>query len=216
MEHSFLTQAFVFLTAAVVSVLVAQRIGLGSVLGYLVAGALIGPFGLGFVGDPEGVMHAAELGVVIMLFLIGLELEPALLWRMRTAILGLGGAQVLLTGALFAFVTLRVGIDWRIGVAVGLILSLSSTAIVLQSLREKGLASTDFGRASFAVLLFQDIAVIPMLALFPLLATRAAPESHMGPLSGLSAWAQAAAVAGAIAAVVVGGRLLTRPMFRWI
>ncbi len=216
MDHSFLTQAFVFLAAAVISVLVAQRIGLGSVLGYLVAGALIGPYGLGFVGDPEGVMHAAELGVVIMLFLIGLELEPALLWRMRTAILGLGAAQVLVTGLLFAFVSLRVGIDWRVGLAVGFILSLSSTAIVLQSLREKGLASTDFGRASFAVLLFQDIAVIPMLALFPLLATRAVAESHAGPLSHLPAWAQTLAVAGAIAGVVLVGRVLTRPLFRWI
>lgn len=215
MAHDFLTEAFVFLAASVVSVLVASRIGLGSVLGYLVAGALIGPFGLGFMGDPEGVMHAAELGVVIMLFLIGLELEPALLWRMRTAILGLGGAQVIVTGALFAFVGMRVGLDWRVSVAIGFILSLSSTAIVMQSLREKGLAATDFGRASFAVLLFQDIAVIPMLALFPLLATRAV-ASETGALASLPAWAQTLAVTGAIAGIVLAGRVLTRPLFRWI
>jgi glutathione-regulated potassium-efflux system ancillary protein KefC/glutathione-regulated potassium-efflux system protein KefB len=216
MAHDFLTQAFVFLAAAVVSVLIAQRIGLGSVLGYLVAGALIGPYGLGFVGDPEGVMHAAELGVVIMLFLIGLELEPALLWRLRTAILGLGGAQVIVTGLLFTVVGLRVGLDWHVSVAIGFILSLSSTAIVLQSLRERGLAQTDFGRASFAVLLFQDIAVIPMLALFPLLAVRAPAESLAGPLAHLPGWQQTLAVTGAVAAVVIGGRVLTRPLFRWI
>ncbi len=214
-HDSFLTQAFVFLAAAVVSVLIANRVGLGSVLGYLVAGALIGPFGLGFVGDPESVMHAAELGVVIMLFLIGLELEPALLWRMRTAILGLGGAQVAVTGGTLAGVGLLLGLEWRVAVAAGFILSLSSTAIVMQSLREKGLAATDLGRAAFSVLLFQDIAVIPMLALFPLLVTSGA-EAHAGPLAGLPAWAETLAVIGAVGAVVLGGRVLTRPLFRWI
>jgi glutathione-regulated potassium-efflux system protein KefB len=213
---SFLTQAFVFLAAAVVSVLVASRLGLGSVLGYLVAGALIGPFGLGFVGDPGSVMHAAELGVVIMLSLIVLDLAPALLWRMRAAILGLGGAQVGVTGLLLAGVGVALGLDWRVAVAAGFILSLSSTAIVMQSLREKGLAATDFGRSAFSVLLFQDIAVIPMLALFPLLATRSVSSLHEGPFARLPAWAETLAVIGAVGAVVLGGRLLTRPLFRWI
>ncbi|MFI5316623.1 MAG: monovalent cation:proton antiporter-2 (CPA2) family protein [Myxococcota bacterium] len=217
MEHdSLLVQAFTFLAAAVASVLIANRIGLGSVLGYLVAGALIGPFGFGFLGDPQSVMHAAEFGVVIMLFLIGLELEPALLWRMRTAILGLGGAQVGVTGLSLAAVGVALGLEWRVAVAVGFILSLSSTAIVMQSLREKGLAATDFGRSSFAVLLFQDLAVIPMLALFPLLATAAAARSELGPLGRLPAWAETLAVVGAVGAVVLGGRVLTRPLFRWI
>ena len=216
MAHDFLTQAFVFLAASVVSVLIASRLGLGSVLGYLVAGALIGPFGLGFVGDPESVMHAAELGVVIMLFLIGLELEPALLWRLRTAILGLGSAQVAVSGLTLAGVGMLFGLDWRIAVAAGFILSLSSTAIVMQSLREKGLAATDFGRAAFSVLLFQDLAVIPMLALFPLLATAPGSEARMGPLASLPAWAQTIAVFAAVGAVVLVGRLLTRPMFRLI
>ena len=216
MGHDILSQAFVFLAASVVSVLIADRLGLGSVLGYLVAGALIGPFGLGFVGDPESVMHAAEFGVVIMLFLIGLELEPALLWRMRTAILGLGGAQVAVTGLTLSGVGILFGLEWRVAVAAGFILSLSSTAIVMQSLREKGLAATDFGRAAFSVLLFQDIAVIPMLALFPLLATTAGAEAHGGPLASLPAWAQTLAVFAAVGAVVLGGRLLTRPLFRWI
>jgi glutathione-regulated potassium-efflux system ancillary protein KefC/glutathione-regulated potassium-efflux system protein KefB len=215
MGHEFLTQAFVFLAAAVVSVLFANRVGLGSVLGYLVAGALIGPFGLGFVGDPESVMHAAELGVVIMLFLIGLELEPALLWRMRTAILGLGGAQVAVTGLVLAAVGLALGFDWRVSLVAGFVLALSSTAIVMQSLREKGLAATDFGRSAFSVLLFQDLAVIPMLALFPLLVS-VEVHSETGALARLPAWAAALAVVGAVGGVVLAGRLLTRPLFRWI
>ena len=216
MAHdSFLTQAFVFLAAAVVSVLLAHRLGLGSVLGYLVAGALIGPFGFRFLPDPQSVMHAAELGVVIMLFLIGLELEPALLWRMRTAILGLGGAQVGVTGLLLAGVGLALGFEWRVSLVTGFILSLSSTAIVMQSLREKGLAATDLGRSAFAVLLFQDLAVIPMLALFPLLGTTEV-HSETGALARLPAWAETLAVIGAVGAVVLGGRVLLRPLFRWI
>src|SRR5882672_3580570 len=123
-HDSLLTQAFVFLVASVVSVLIANRVGLGSVLGYLVAGAVIGPFCLGFIGDPASVMHAAEFGVVIMLFLIGLELEPALLWRMRTAILGLGGAQVAVTGLTLTGTGMLFGLEWRVALAAGFILSL--------------------------------------------------------------------------------------------
>jgi glutathione-regulated potassium-efflux system ancillary protein KefC/glutathione-regulated potassium-efflux system protein KefB len=220
MDSTILLQAFVFLIAAIVAVPIAKRLGLGSVLGYLVAGAVIGPFGLQAFGDPEGAMHAAEFGVVIMLFLIGLELEPALLWRLRTAILGMGGAQVAVTGVVLAAIGVAFGVDWRAALAIGLILALSSTAIVMQSLRERGLADTAAGRGTFSVLLFQDIAVIPMLALFPLLAVGAAAvatDAHgdgHGLLDGLPAWAQALATVAAVAAVVLAGRFVMRPVFR--
>jgi glutathione-regulated potassium-efflux system ancillary protein KefC/glutathione-regulated potassium-efflux system protein KefB len=215
MDASFLLQAFVFLLAAVIAVPIAKRLGLGSVLGYLVAGAIIGPFGLALFGDPEGAMHAAEFGVVIMLFLIGLELEPQLLWRMRTAILGMGGAQVAVAGLAIGAVAVAFGLDWREALAVGFILALSSTAIVMQSLRERGMAETGAGRGAFSVLLFQDIAVIPMLALFPLLAVTAvaAPDDH-GLLAEAPAWARTLATVAAVAAVVLAGRFVMRPVFR--
>jgi glutathione-regulated potassium-efflux system ancillary protein KefC len=218
MDSQFLLQAFVFLAAAIVAVPIAKRFGLGSVLGYLVAGAIIGPFGLALFGDPEGAMHAAEFGVIIMLFLIGLELEPGLLWRMRTAILGMGTAQVLATGAALGAIALAFGLDWRTALAVGLILALSSTAIVMQSLRERNLHGTTGGRGAFAVLLFQDIAIIPMLALFPLLAlTAAVPEAGgeaHGLLAGQPPWVTTLATMAAIAAVVLAGRFVMRPLFR--
>jgi monovalent cation:proton antiporter-2 (CPA2) family protein len=216
-----LFDAFVLLAAAVVTVPIAKRLGLGSVLGYLIAGALIGPAGLAFIDDPEAVMHAAEFGVVIMLFLIGLELQPQLLWRLRTAILGMGAGQILLTAALGAGAGLLLGLDWRMALAAALTLALSSTAIVLQSLRERGAAQTESGRGIFAVLLFQDIAVIPMLALFPLLAAAGAHhggEAGHGAAGGLiatlPAWAQAGAVVGAVGAIVLAGRVALRPLFR--
>ncbi|MDZ4775274.1 MAG: monovalent cation:proton antiporter-2 (CPA2) family protein [Alphaproteobacteria bacterium] len=220
MSPEFLLQAFVFLVAAIVMVPIAKKLGLGSVLGYLVAGAVIGPFGLQLFGDPEGAMHAAEFGVVIMLFLIGLELQPALLWRMRTSIIGIGGAQVVLSGLALTGVGLAFGLDWRIAVAVGLTLALSSTAIVMQSLRERALNDTDAGRTAFAVLLFQDIAVIPMLALFPLLATMspdvAAGHAETGLLVHAPPWLRVLATLAAIAAVVLAGRFIMRPVFRII
>ena len=217
MDSTILLQVFVFLLAAIVAVPIAKRFGLGSVLGYLVAGAIIGPFGLKLFGDPTSAMKAAEFGVVIMLFLIGLELEPRMLWRMRTAIVGMGGAQVVGTGLAIGGVALAFGLDWRVALAVGFILALSSTAIVMQSLREKGMADTASGRGSFAVLLFQDIAIIPMLALFPLLATGAAqasaPAQH-GLLAGAPPWAQTLATVAAVGAVVLAGRFVMRPIFR--
>lgn len=220
MNPEFLLQSFVFLVAAIVMVPVAKRLGLGSVLGYIVAGAIIGPFGLKLFGDPEGAMHAAEFGVVIMLFLIGLELQPALLWRMRTSIIGVGGAQVVLTGLAIGGISLAFGLDWRVALAVGLILALSSTAIVMQSMREKALTETDSGRTTFAVLLFQDIAVIPMLALFPLLATFTPTEASGHVEGGLLAdapnWLRVLATLAAIAAVVLAGRFVMRPIFRII
>jgi monovalent cation:proton antiporter-2 (CPA2) family protein len=218
--HSLLTQALVYLAAGVVSVPIAKRLGLGSVLGYLIAGVLIGPFLLNLVGRPAEVQKFAEFGVVILLFLIGLEVRPALLWKMRTAIFGLGLAQLLGTAALLAAASLAFGLDWRVGAAVGLILAMSSTAIVLQSLEEKGLRQGPVGEASFGVLLFQDLAVIPLFALLPLLAPAgiAAPAaSHADSLlSVFPGWIQALAQMAAVAVVVVGGRYLTQPLFRFI
>ena len=216
MQDSFLFQAFVFLAAALISVPIAKRLGLGSVLGYLIAGAVIGPFGLKFLPAPGELQHVSEFGVVIMLFLIGLELNPSLLWRMRSAIVGLGGAQVLATGLALSAAAMAVGLDWRASLAAGFTLSLSSTAIVMQSLREKGLAAADSGRAAFAVLLFQDLAVIPMLALFPLLAMRAVTLSEPVGVARLPAWVQPIAVIAAVGGVVLAGRVLTRPLFRII
>jgi len=165
-----LFNAFIYLCAAVIAVPIAKRLGLGSVLGYLIAGILIGPV-IGLVGsETEDIKHFAEFGVVMMLFLVGLELEPKLLWEMRSRLLGLGGLQVAITAGLITGIAMLLDVYWSVAIAIGLIFSLSSTAIVLQTLNEKGLTQTSGGRASFSVLLFQDIAVIPMLALIPLLA----------------------------------------------
>ncbi|MDB5436263.1 MAG: potassium transporter, partial [Phenylobacterium sp.] len=215
-----LVQAMVYLAAGVISVPIAKRLGLGSVLGYLLAGVLIGPFLLNLVGAPGEVRGFAEFGVVILLFLIGLEVRPALLWKMRTTIFGLGAAQLVGTAALVAGASLAFGLDWRVAAAIGLILAMSSTAIVLQSLEEKGMRQGPVGEASFGVLLFQDLAVIPLFALLPLLApagTAPVAPDHAGSLfAPLPGWAQALAQLAAIAVVVVGGRYLTRPMFRFI
>jgi CPA2 family monovalent cation:H+ antiporter-2 len=230
--EGFFFQAFVYLSAAVVAVPIAKRLGLGSVLGYLLAGMVIGPFGMGLIGaEGQDVMHFAEFGVVMMLFLIGLELEPSMLWRLRGPILGTGGLQVALTAAVAGGVGVAAGLPWQTALAVGLTLSLSSTAMVLQSLAERDLMKTDAGQRSFAVLLFQDIAVIPMLALFPLLAVGSPPAAgaesaahhsgeaaqHATPwIETLPGWAQTLVVLGAVAAVIVAGRVLVRPVFRII
>jgi len=220
MQHdSFFFQALVYLSAAVVSVPIAKRIGLGSVLGYLIAGVIIGPAVLGLIGEGgQDIMHFAEFGVVMMLFVIGLELEPSLLWKMRNSILGLGGMQVLVTSILVAVAALIAGVPWQASIALGLTLSLSSTAIVLQTMKEKGLMKTDSGQSSFAVLLFQDIAVIPMLAIFPLLAIQAVNSSdeYQTLVGSLPGWAQTLAVLAAVAAIVIGGKYLIRPVFRFI
>lgn len=226
-SETFLFQAFVYLLAAVIAVPIAKRLGLGSVLGYLLAGIAIGPFGLGLIGtEGEDVMHFAEFGVVMMLFVIGLELEPTLLWRLRGPILGMGGLQVVLTALLVAGLALALGLPWQAALAIGMILALSSTAIVLQTLNEKGLMKTAGGQSSFAVLLFQDIAVIPMLAIFPLLATSTAGEAEAHAdeahhaattlVAMLPPWAQTLAVLGAVAVVVLAGRFLVRPALQAI
>ena len=219
---SFLIQALVYLAAGVVSVPIAKRLGLGSVLGYLIAGALVGPFVLDLVGEQGDVMRFAEFGVVILLFLIGLEVRPALLWEMRTSIFGLGMAQMLASAALLGAVALLLGADWRVATAAGLILALSSTAIVLQNLEEKGLRQGPIGQAAFGVLLFQDLAVIPLFAFLPLLAIGhqagvvEAAGHGASVLAGQPEWVRVLATFGAVAGVVIGGRYLTRPMFRFI
>jgi glutathione-regulated potassium-efflux system ancillary protein KefC len=218
---SLLQAAFVYLAAAVITVPVAKRLGLGSVLGYLIAGVIIGPFGLKLVASPEAaehIMHTAEFGVVIMLFLIGMELQPTRLWAMRNQIIGLGASQMVLTGLAVGAIAMAFGISWQMALAVGFTLALSSTAIVLQSLRERGIAQTDAGRNTFSVLLFQDIALIPMLALFPLLATLPASgdAASAGPIDALPPWAQAIAVLAAVTAIVGLGRYALRPVMRWI
>ncbi|MBI1197641.1 MAG: potassium transporter [Phenylobacterium sp.] len=220
--NSPLVQAMVYLAAGVVSVPIAKRLGLGSVLGYLIAGALVGPFGLHLVGDVTDVASFAEFGVVILLFLIGLEVRPALLWRMRTSIFGLGAAQLIASAAAVGAVAYGLGVDWRVAVAGGLILAMSSTAIVLQSLEEKGLRQGPVGQAAFGVLLFQDLAVIPLFAVLPLLAVHpAAAEAAArldapGVFESLPAWERTLLTLGAVAVVVGGGRYLVRPLFRFI
>jgi len=237
--NGFLLPAFIYLAAAVIAVPLAKRFGLGSVLGYLIAGVIIGPI-FGLVGsETEALQHFAEFGVVMMLFLVGLELEPRALWEMRNRLLGLGGLQVLLTTALVAAAVIALGQPWQLALAIGLVLSLSSTAIVLQTFTEKGLMKSEGGQASFSVLLFQDIAVIPMLALLPLLALPelsdlvvqesgqlvAPGDSHGNDLhdaageqamAGLPGWQVALLNLGAIALVVVGGMYLSSPLLRYI
>ncbi|QYJ76728.1 monovalent cation:proton antiporter-2 (CPA2) family protein [Shewanella sp. FJAT-52076] len=213
-------QAFVYLLAAVLAVPLAKRLGLGSVLGYLVAGVAIGPL-LGLVGqETQSIQHFAEFGVVLMLFLVGLELDAKQLWQMRQRLLGLGGLQVLLTTGAVAGLALILNQPWQIALALGMIFAMSSTAIVLQSFNEKGLAKTEGGRGGFSVLLFQDIAVIPILAILPLLALGApqvdASHEDMSLVAGLPGWANALVVLGAIAAVVFGGRFLTRLLFGYV
>ncbi len=216
----FFTQALVYLSAAVVAVPLAKKLGLGSVLGYLLAGVAVGPFGLRLVGEEgQDVMHFAEFGVVMMLFVVGLELAPALLWKLRKPILGLGGLQVGLTTGLLTAGAMALGLSWQEALAVGMTLALSSTAIVLQTLAEKGLLKSSGGQSAFSVLLFQDIAVIPMLALMPLLATHTAHagDGHEAAptwLAGLPPWAVALAVLGAVAGIILSGRYLLRPVFR--
>ncbi|MCI2807665.1 monovalent cation:proton antiporter-2 (CPA2) family protein [Eoetvoesiella caeni] len=216
-DASLLPLAVVYLTAGVIAVPIARRLGLGSVLGYLIAGILIGPFTLQLVGNYSGVMHFAEFGVVIMLFLIGLEVRPSVLWAMRGVLFGLGGAQVVLTALVLAAAILALGLDWRAALALGFILSLSSTAVVLQTFAEKGLQHTSAGTATFGILLFQDISTIPMFAALPLLVLGAGQAAGPGDmLAQFPAWMHALAVMAAVALIIIAGRYLTRPIFRFI
>ncbi len=220
MNHTFLQNALIYLGAAILFVPIAKRLGMGSVLGYLLAGITIGPFFLGFVGAAgKDILHFAEFGVVMMLFLIGLELDPAHFWRMRHLILGSGAVQVGVTTLLFVAVFTLAGFTWQAALAVGLALSMSSTAIVLQTFREKGLDRTQSGKSSFAVLLFQDLSVIPILAALPLLAittARATAGEQTTFLGGLPGWAQTIALLCAVGLVILSGRFVIVPFLRFI
>ncbi|MDW1853543.1 glutathione-regulated potassium-efflux system protein KefB, partial [Vibrio sp. Vb0888] len=202
----FLQSSVVFLSAAVIAVPLAQRFGLGSVLGYLLAGVLIGPWGLRLISDVDAILHFAELGVVLLLFLIGLELNPKKLWQMRGPILGLGGAQVVVTTAVIGSIVSLFGLSMQVSLVIGMGLALSSTAIALKVIEEQGLNGTETGQSGFAVLLFQDIAVIPMLAMLPLLAG----EQNVG------SWFDAFTVLGSVVALLIGGHFLLRPLFRFV
>ncbi len=214
MGGSPLIQTTLYLTAMVITVPLAKRWGIGAVLSYLIAGALLGPHALGWLSEErDSALHLAEFGVIMMLFLIGLELRPALLWKMRGPIFGMGALQMAATTLGVLGACLALGASWQVSVAAGLILALSSTAIVLQTLQEKGLLKTTGGENTFSVLLFQDIAVIPILALLPFLATTSAPAS---PLHRIPGWMQAIQTLGAVALVISSGRFLIRPLFRWV
>ncbi|MFK3682647.1 monovalent cation:proton antiporter-2 (CPA2) family protein [Pseudomonas sp. NPDC088890] len=208
-EGSLLQTAVIFLLAAVIAVPLAKRLQLGAVIGYLLAGVAIGPQALGLIRDTESVAHISELGVVLLLFIIGLELSPRRLWLMRKAVFGVGLAQVLLTGAVIgAIAVFGFGQSLPAALVVGLGLALSSTALGLQSLAESKQLNAPHGRLAFAILLFQDIAAIPLIALVPLLAASGPDTSHGDSLEhGLKVFAS-------IAVVIVGGRYLLRPVFR--
>lgn len=223
--ENLLLQATYYLGAAVLLVPLTVRFGLGSVLGYLAAGLLLGPV-LGLAGqESHDLQHFAEFGVVVMLFLIGLELQPRALWDMRHRLLGLGGVQVVLTTAAIAGILIGIGEKWQIALTLGALFSLSSTAIVLQTLTEKGLLRSPGGRSVFSVLLAQDIAVVPMLALIPLMATRSpapstaesgAAEPLLSIVQSLPGWAVTALTLGIVAGIVLTGHFLTRPVFRFV
>ncbi|MCQ4162105.1 monovalent cation:proton antiporter-2 (CPA2) family protein [Roseomonas sp. GC11] len=208
-EASHLTpilQPMIFLATAVIAVPLAKRLGLGSVLGYIAGGIAIGPWGLGLLGDPARVASIAELGIVLLLFIIGLELNLGRLWALRRDIFGLGTAQVLGCGALLALLPRALGHGWGAALVAGLGLALSSTALVMQLLEERGETETPHGRTAFAILLLQDLAIVPLLALVAFL-------SPLPSAGGQPAWAEALLAAGAIAAVVLAGRYLLNPFF---
>ncbi|PWY54974.1 potassium transporter [Legionella qingyii] len=216
MNGHLMLNIFIFLAAASIMVPIASRFKLGSVLGYLTVGILIGPFGLKLIGNSQQIMNFGEFGVIMMLFLIGLELEPAMLWKLRKLIVGLGGLQVLLTTSILTAVGLLIGFDWRATLAVSMALSLSSTALVLQMLQEKNLLKTAEGETSFAVLLFQDIAVIPILIIIPLLEQHANIKINIHEtafIMNLPRWLHAVLVTGVIGAVILVGHYLSRHLF---
>jgi len=206
-----LEQIAIFLAAAVVAVPIAQRLGLGSVLGYLIAGVAIGPWGLGLIAEVEQVLHIAEFGVVLLLFIIGLEMQPKRLWALRKTIIGLGGLQVGATALALAIAAASVmNLPFAPAVVAGLALALSSTAFALQLLAERGELTARHGRAAFAILLFQDLAVIPILALLPLLTYGSESVSFVGAVL------ETAKIAAVLGAMVVGGHYLLRPIFRLV
>ena len=213
MESTWLTNTLVYLAAAVVIVPLFRALGLGSIIGYLAAGIAIGPWGLRLVDDVQTILHFAEFGVVLMLFLVGLELEPRRLWSLRRPIFGWGSAQVLACAVALMLVAVLVGVPWKLALVAGLGLALSSTAIALQVMGERNQLATPSGQAAFSVLLFQDVAAIPILALLPLLGGVA---QSSGPGADGNTWLSAIKIIAVIASIVLGGRLALRPLFRWI
>ena len=215
MQHTptWLLNSFIYLSAAVIAVPLSQALGLGAIIGYLGAGIAIGPWGLGLVTNVDDILHFAEFGVVLMLFLVGLELEPKRLWSLRRPIFGWGTAQVLTCAVALTAAGLLAGYDWRTALVAGLGLALSSTAICLQVMGERNLRSTGTGQAGFSILLLQDVAAIPILALLPLLGPDLLPN---GPVALADRAQEAIKIIVVIVGIVLGGRLLMRPLFRWI
>ena len=215
MEHAptWLTNSFIYLAAAVIVVPLSRALGLGAIIGYLVAGIAIGPWGLGLVTNVQDILHFAEFGVVLMLFLVGLELEPRRLWSLRRPIFGWGSAQVLTCALAIGGAAVALGVRWQTAVVVGLGLALSSTAIALQVMGERNLLRTSSGQAGFSILLFQDVAAIPILALLPLLAI--ATQSNDAVVA-MNRTLEALKIVAVIGGIILGGRLLLRPLLRWI
>ncbi|MFH2595620.1 glutathione-regulated potassium-efflux system protein KefC [Citrobacter freundii] len=210
MDSHTLIQALIYLGSAALIVPIAVRLGLGSVLGYLIAGCIIGPWGMRLVTDAESILHFAEIGVVLMLFVIGLELDPQRLWKLRASVFGGGALQMVVCGGLIGLFCMFLGLRWQVAELIGMTLALSSTAIAMQAMNERNLMVSQMGRSAFAVLLFQDIAAIPLVAMIPLLAASGASTT-------LGAFALSALkVAGALVLVVVLGRYVTRPALRFV
>ncbi|QIX95171.1 glutathione-regulated potassium-efflux system protein KefC [Cedecea sp. FDAARGOS_727] len=210
MDSHSMIQALIYLGSAALIVPIAVRLGLGSVLGYLIAGCIIGPWGLRLVTDAESILHFAEIGVVLMLFVIGLELDPQRLWTLRASVFGGGFLQMAACGLALGAFCIVMGLDWKIAVLIGLTLALSSTAIAMQAMNERNLTVTPMGRSAFAVLLFQDIAAIPLVAMIPLLA------SSGGTMTFAAFSISALKVVAALALVVLLGRYVTRPALRFV
>ncbi len=202
---SLLEESIVYLLAAIIMVPISRRLGFGSILGYLAAGIIIGPFGVKLINDPEHILHFAELGVVFLLFIVGLELQPSRLWILRRMVFGLGSAQVVISTAIIAAIAWVLGLDGKPAVIIGLILALSSTAFVLQMLAEKKELTTSHGRAAFSILLFQDLAVIPLIAFLPMLGTNT--DSGMGVY-------QVGIMVLTIGGLIIAGRYLLRPVLQ--
>ena len=221
MTGSILFEAIVFLAGAIICVSIAKRLGLSSVIGYLLAGVLIGPYVFGFIGNEgEDIMHFAEFGVVVMLFLIGLEIEPKNFWNMRKTIVGMGGIQVGGTMLLSYIFFTVLGFEWKVALVISMAVALSSTAIAMQTIKEKGLMETTFGSSSFSILLFQDIIVIFMLGFIPLLSNTDANASaenqsdHTNLLDGLPLGLQTLSIILSVVVIIVAGRYLIVPMLR--
>ena len=225
MEHSLLLSVFVFLVAAILVVPLIKLSGLGSVIGYLVAGILIGPSAAGFITEPETILHFSEFGVVMMLFLIGLELQPKELWNMRNRLLGLGGLQVLVTSFIVTAILMWFGIAIGTAIVIGMAFSLSSTAVAIQTMQDRNILKTESGQSAFSVLLFQDVIVIAMIAMVPLLAENFGAEPAVMPADvvadnssslNLSGWPFAMATIAVFCSMIIAGRVLLQPLFRFV